>query len=140
MEQFGLRESVPTGACVVEVVEDFLEYGGHNTELWLNNLYVVVRENPLRENSSTLVLHKDGALWVTNSVFQSNDDIGRGIDINSNDGGEPKLFVAGEGFCGRMLHALVHSSTLLLSMCKPPCLSLITTHLTQLMSVHCGSR
>ena len=104
MEEFGLREDVPEGGCVVEVVEDFLEYGGENTELWLHDLYVVVRANPGRENSSTLVLQKDGALWVTNSVFQSNDDIGRGIDVNSNDGGAPQLFVSGEGLVKCCLH------------------------------------
>lgn len=95
VEEYGLKESMPEGGCVVEVVEDFLEYGGKNTELWLDNLYVVVRSNPSRKNSSTLILHKDGALWVTNSVFQSRDDIGRGIDVNSKDGGDPKLFISG---------------------------------------------
>lgn len=97
---FQLKEAVPKGACVVQVSSNFLTCGSHNTELWLDLVYVLMSSNSNLHDSSAAVLHKDGALWITNSVFQSTVGDSRGIDVNSYDGGDPRLFVSGAGLHG----------------------------------------
>ena len=94
-ERFQLNEPVPKGACVVQVSDSFLKHGSHNGELWLHLLYVLVSSKASIQNTSTAVLHTDGALWITNSVFQSSAGESRAIDVNSYAGGDPRLFVSG---------------------------------------------
>ena len=47
--------------------------------------------------SSTLLVHKDGRLFITQSVFQGRGLLSRGIDLNTNGhGGAPLLYAEGE--------------------------------------------
>ena len=63
-------------------------------QLWLHNLYVVVREgSPV--DISTVLLHSDGSVWWTQSVIQGRSALCRGIDVNTKWGGSPRLFTGG---------------------------------------------
>lgn len=98
--QLQLNEELPPNACVIEVEEDFMELplrqGRGATELWLHNFYIVTHRPRLTpDDSATTILHKDGALYITNTVFQGRDYFNRAIDMSSSDGGSPLLFVKG---------------------------------------------
>lgn len=80
--------------CLIEVLEDFLEAPIGTPQLWLDNLWVVVREgSPL--NSSTVLLHADGEVWWTRSVLQGRRAFSRGIDVSTQDGGKPRMYLGG---------------------------------------------
>ena len=61
-------------------------------ELWLHNLFVVVRPGS-PDNSSTVLLHSDGSVWWTQSVLQGRSALSRGIDVNTKGGGQPRLYI-----------------------------------------------
>ena len=66
------------------------------TELWLNNFYIVTHIPRITPNASaTTILHKDGDLYITNTVFQGRNYFNRAIDLSSSDGGTPLLYVGG---------------------------------------------
>jgi hypothetical protein len=77
---------------VVLVNEDFLEMPVGAEQLWLHNLYVIVEPLPSANRSSTLILHSDGELWITNSTFQGRSTDCRAIDVTTTDGGNPTLY------------------------------------------------
>lgn len=98
--QLTLNEEVPPNACVIEVEEDFMELpvreGRGATELWLDNFYIVTHTPRITPNASaTTILHKDGDLYITNTVFQGRNYWNRAIDLSSADGGSPLLYVGG---------------------------------------------
>jgi hypothetical protein len=78
---------------VIIVSEDFIEIPKGSGDIWMNNLYVAVENKP-PQKSSTILLHKDGLLFVTNCVFQGRDTWSRAIDVNydQNNPGNPRLF------------------------------------------------
>ena len=77
-----------------------LEYPSHSTLLW--DPWIKCEGQPawhvhgLHAGSSTLVVHKDGRLFVTHSVLQGRGQLSRGIDLDTNGGGSPLLYAEGE--------------------------------------------
>eukprot|EP00892_Ulva_mutabilis_P000465 jgi/Ulvmu1/10419/UM062_0015.1 len=91
--RFNLREPVPLGACAILVVEDFLDIPVGSIQFWLDSVYVAI-EDPGTSNSSVLVLHVDGDMWITNSVFQGAGNNSRACDVTSRDEGLPRMFMS----------------------------------------------
>jgi hypothetical protein len=87
-----MTETLPPRACVIVVEEDFIELPIGMKELWIDNIYVMTRTENNAGSSSTLMLHKDGNLWITNSVFQGRGDPSRAIDVNTLDKGSPLVY------------------------------------------------
>lgn len=90
---FELTEPRPRGACAILVKEDFLDAPLGTSCLLLDSLYIAVA-SPAGTSSSVLILHVDGLMWITNSVFQGAGSKGRAIDTNTIDRGVPELFVS----------------------------------------------
>eukprot|EP00892_Ulva_mutabilis_P000474 jgi/Ulvmu1/10427/UM062_0023.1 len=92
--EFMLTEPMPAGACAVLVREDFLDAPLGTTCLLLDSLYVAVSARTVTPESSVLVLHVDGAMYITNCVLQGAGMNSRAIDISTKDANStPSLYI-----------------------------------------------
>eukprot|EP00892_Ulva_mutabilis_P000467 jgi/Ulvmu1/10420/UM062_0016.1 len=88
-----MQQPVPPGACAILVREDFLDVPLGSLQFWLDSVYVAIPA-PGTSESSVLVLHAAGDMWITNSVFQGAGNNSRAIGVSTKDGGGPSLFVS----------------------------------------------
>eukprot|EP00892_Ulva_mutabilis_P000473 jgi/Ulvmu1/10426/UM062_0022.1 len=92
--EFMLTEPMPPGACAVLVKEDFLDAPLGTTCLLLDSLYIAVSARSVTLEQSVLVLHIDGAMYITNCVLQGAGTNGRAIEMNTVDADTtPRLYI-----------------------------------------------